>query len=238
MPIASIIVPTKNEADYLPKLLGSIVSQRIDNLEIIVVDANSTDRTLDIAKKFKCVVVSDGGNPAFSRNLGAKYARSNLLIFIDADAIIPKGYIAKSIKEFKRRKFDVAGSLQQPIPSKNKMEDLEYGFYYDIANGWMKFMEDTKKPYMQIYMMFTKEIFNKIGGFDENIEFGEDSKAAVDAVKKGARFGIINKKSFVLVSTRRFKKVGPKKLAAQYLGYNAARLFGYEFEKGKTKYFD
>lgn len=238
MPIASVIIPTKNEADYLPKLLGSIISQRMGDLEIIVVDANSTDRTPYIAKKFKCVVISGGGNPAFSRNLGAKYAKSNILIFVDADVIIPKKYVIKSINEFKRRKLDVAGSLQKPILTKSKYKNKEYEFYYKIANDWMKFAEDGKRPCMQSYMMFRKEIFEKIGGFKENLEFGEDSKAAVDAVKIGAKFRIINKKLYVLTSTRRFDKIGPKKHALKCLGLNIARVFGYEWEKGKVKYFD
>ncbi len=238
MPIASIIIPAKNEADYLPKLLGSIVNQRISDLEVIVVDANSTDRTPHIAKKFKCVVMSGGGNPAFSRNLGAKYAKSNILIFVDADVIIPKGYIMKSINEFKRRKLDVAGSLQKPILTKSKYKNKEYEFYYKIANDWMKFAEDGKKPCMQNYMMFRKDVFAEIGGFKENLEFGEDSKAAVDAVIAGRKFGIINKKSYIFTSTRRFEKTGSKKHALKCLGLNIARVFGYEWEKGKVKYFD
>lgn len=235
---ASIIIPAKNESNYLPRLLGSIVYQRLNDLEIIVVDANSTDRTTEIAKKFGCSVIYNGGNPAFSRNLGAKNAKSNLLIFIDADVILPKGYLIRSIREFKRKKLDVAGSLQKPVLTKRKFKDKEYQFYYKIANDWMKFAEDTKRPCMQNYMMFKKGIFQKIGGFDENLEFGEDSKAAVDAVKLGAKFRIINKKDYIFTSTRRFEKAGSKKHALKCLGLNIARVFGYEWEKGKVKYFD
>ncbi len=71
----SIIIPTLNEEKYLPKLLRSIKEQDFkEELEIIVADANSEDKTREIAKKFSCKIV-EGGLPAKARNEGAKIAK-------------------------------------------------------------------------------------------------------------------------------------------------------------------
>ena len=72
--ILSIIIPTYNEEEYLPVLLDSIKSQSFDDYEIIVADANSTDKTREIAESYGCIVVA-GGLPAVGRNNGAKIAK-------------------------------------------------------------------------------------------------------------------------------------------------------------------
>lgn len=66
----SIIVPTKNEERYLPGLLKSIKKQTVQPYEIIVADAGSTDRTVEIAKKYGAKVIK-GGIPQVGRNKGA-----------------------------------------------------------------------------------------------------------------------------------------------------------------------
>ena len=73
----SIIIPTYNEEDYLPALLKSIQRQNFKDLEVIVADAHSTDKTLEIAKKYNCKIVP-GGLPAVGRNNGAKIAQGEL----------------------------------------------------------------------------------------------------------------------------------------------------------------
>jgi glycosyltransferase involved in cell wall biosynthesis len=76
----SIIIPTKNEETCLPKLLDSIKSQDFPDYEIIIADANSTDKTREIAKSYGCIVV-DGGLPAVGRNRGAEVANGEILLF-------------------------------------------------------------------------------------------------------------------------------------------------------------
>ena len=82
--ILSIIIPTYNEEEYLPVLLESIKKQSFKDYEIIVADANSTDRTREIAESYGCIVV-DGGLPAAGRNNGAKVATGEYLLFLDSD---------------------------------------------------------------------------------------------------------------------------------------------------------
>src|SRR3989338_1163009 len=87
----SIIIPTLNEEEYLPKLLESIRQQRFKDLEIIVADAGSTDKTKEIAERYGCKIVP-GGLPARGRNEGARVAGGELLVFLDADVMFPRDF--------------------------------------------------------------------------------------------------------------------------------------------------
>ena len=76
----SIIIPTLNEARFLPKLLESIKKQTFTDYEVIVADAGSKDKTLEIAKKYGARIVK-GGFPAEGRNAGARAAKGDFLFF-------------------------------------------------------------------------------------------------------------------------------------------------------------
>ena len=80
----SIIIPTYNEEEYLPKLLESIKSQDFTDYEVIVADAQSDDNTREIAKEYGCIVV-EGGLPGPGRNRGAEVAQGEILLFLDSD---------------------------------------------------------------------------------------------------------------------------------------------------------
>jgi len=230
----SIIIPTKNEEKYLPKLLDSIKAQNFKNLEVIVADADSTDKTRKIAKNYCCKIVN-GGYPGTGRNQGAKYSKGQNLLFIDSDIVLPKHFLKDSIKELNERGLDVAGTLQSPISTGNKFKDLIYTFFYEIANKWMKITQNTKKPSMQVCMFAKKEIHEKIRGFDETLIFGEDSDYARRARKIG-KFGILESKK-VMISPRRFEKEGLRLMLKNFY-FIAGMLFGHKFRKdSKIKYF-
>lgn len=224
----SIIIPTKNEEKHLPLLLGSIKSQDFQNLEIIVADANSTDRTIEIAMNFGCKVVR-GGLPAKGRNAGARESRGDLLIFVDADVVFPPNFLKGALKEFNEKKFDVAGTLQNPSLIDGKF-NLNYKIMFSIANRFMLVMKNVK-PHMHMCMFSKKWVHEKINGFDESIVYAEDSHYAERAGKAG-KFGMI-KNGKVFVSPRRFEN--NVYLALKCGLMNLARLGGYEFYENKTK---
>ena len=81
----SVIVTTKNEADRLPACLESIKKQTYLNIELIVVDNNSRDKTKDIAKSFGARVFDKGPERSAQRNFGVSHAKGDYLLFLDAD---------------------------------------------------------------------------------------------------------------------------------------------------------
>jgi len=105
-PVVSIIVPARNEEACLGRCLESLVSQTGINFEVIAVDDASTDRTAEIARSFKRVIVISaptlpenwtGKNNAMSG--GATIARGKWLLFTDADTIHTPGSLARAVAE-------------------------------------------------------------------------------------------------------------------------------------------
>lgn len=232
----SIIVPTKNEEKYLPKLLESVKKQTFTDYEIIVSDNGSKDETKEIAKKYSCKIVK-GGLPGRARNRGAKVAKGNTLLFLDADTELKtKDFLEKAIDEFEKRKLDIAVPLV--YLKGNKLDKL----YYDFWNKLTKLFQYSLTPFAGGWCIFAKrEMHNKIKGFDEKITLGEDSDYAQRMVMHKlfkVKFRVL-KNVRIQVSMRRFKKEGHLKVAIQaigtglhwaFLGKDKKNKFGYKFD--------
>src|SRR5207247_2481502 len=86
----SVIIPTWNEAKYLPALLDSLQNQTRSPLEILIADSESTDGTQDLAEARGALLVpGDRRGPGEGRNRGARSARGALFLFVDADCVPP-----------------------------------------------------------------------------------------------------------------------------------------------------
>src|SRR5271170_8113680 len=87
----TIVIPARNEAKLIPRLLTSLINQdysKMSSTRVLVADANSTDGTPEIVMSFRDrlnVQVIRGGMPSVGRNLGAAQAESDYVLFMDAD---------------------------------------------------------------------------------------------------------------------------------------------------------
>ena len=207
--ILSIIIPTYNEEEYLPVLLESIKKQSFDDYEIIVADANSTDKTREIAKSYGCIVV-DGGLPAKGRNNGAKIAKGEYLLFLDSDLMLTDEYLRNVIYEFQMERLGIA--ITQMLPMSNKVEDK---LFHDFANYFMISVEKIKPHGAGCYgIIARKELHDACGGFDEELNFGEDTDY-IERLAKKERFKVL-RNAKIGVSTRRLEEEGIETLIRQY----------------------
>ena len=100
-PLVSIIIPARNEEVTLPVTLSSIYEQTYSNIEIIVIDNNSTDKTKEIANKFGVKVISYGGKPLGARYVGLRESEGHYVLLLDADQILKKDTIERGVEEIK-----------------------------------------------------------------------------------------------------------------------------------------
>jgi glycosyltransferase involved in cell wall biosynthesis len=201
-PIASvsIIIPTLNEAEYLPKLLRSIKRQTIQPLEVIVADANSTDATQQIAQSAGCIVI-EGGMPGVGRNAGARVAQGDYLFFLDSDVILPPTFIELALKEFEDKYLDAAAVDIEPISSKH-VDKL----FFKIQRSLMIQLQDLYPFTIGAAILTTKRMYQRIGGFNEKMRLGEDNDYGNRARKIG-RCGVVTS-THIQLSVRRQDKVG------------------------------
>ncbi len=205
----SIIIPTKNEARYLPTLLASIQSQTLQPIEIIVADAHSTDGTDEIARKAGCRVV-DGGMPGPGRNRGAAVATGNLLLFLDADVeLTDPFFLEKAVQEFEQRNFDFATCDVHPLSDK-LIDKVFHGFY----NRYVRILAPFHPHAPGFCILARRAKHELIHGFDESITFCEDHDYAVRGSHVGT-FGILRSVS-VPVSVRRLERDGRFSVAVKY----------------------
>jgi len=236
----SIVIPTFNEEPRLHLLLESIRKQDFsDDYEIIVADANSKDKTVEIAENYGCKVVS-GGLPAKGRNEGARIAKGDLLLFVDGDTILPEDFLSRNLKEFEETRTDSAGFRLCPY-RKNRF----FHFLYDLLYNWPALATERFLPHASNVILVKKSFHQKIGGFDEEIKIAEDHAYA----REGARIGKfrILRSSPTLASTKRFERDGWVKTCFKYAlcefytvfcGPVKSDIFKYRFahyEEGKDK---
>ena len=170
----SVIIPAFNEEKILGNCLLSLKEQDFKDFEIIVVDNNSTDKTPEIAKKFGAILVSEKNQGvAFARNKGAKIAKGEILVFTDADTILPKNWLSRIKEECENDKNLVAfgGSCQfysGPISARLASKFLLKPFLFldKFFSGGFNLMGCN--------MAIKKETFFKAGGFNEKLKLNED----------------------------------------------------------------
>jgi glycosyltransferase involved in cell wall biosynthesis len=234
----SIIIPALNEEKYLPLLLESIKSQGFKDCEIIIADAGSKDKTLEIAKRYGCIVVP-GGLPGKGRNEGAKVAKGDIIFFVDSDIILPEYFFDKSMAEFNKRELDIASFCLIPLPISRKA----YFFMNFFYNQPMIVLEKIL-PHAAMGILVKKDFFEKLKGFDESIKLAEDMDFARRAKYKfKANFGIIRSVK-IFCSDRRFKEdgwfaTGIKFLLCElymiFIGPVRSDIFKYKFDHHKGK---
>lgn len=207
--ILSIIIPTYNEEEYLPILLESIKNQHFKDYEIIVADADSNDKTREIANKYGCKIV-EGGLPGVGRNNGAKVAQGEYLLFLDSDLKLTEDYLSDVIYEFKMERLGIGITQMEPLSEKTADKIL-----HDLANWFMIASEAVKPHGAGCYGIISKKsLHDACGGFDENLTFGEDTDY-IERLAKKERFKVL-RNAKIGVSTRRLEEEGLYTLLRQY----------------------
>lgn len=196
----SIIILTYNSARYIDPLLNSLKDYSKD-FEIIVVDNDSKDETVKIAKKFGFVkVFQTGKNLGFAKgiNYGAERAKAKYLLFINPDAVFEKGNLYEMIKLFE--KFENVGIVGGKMISHNGESEKSAGKFFNFFQTLLIVLGLDEKLGVRFspenvnkvdfvsggFMMVKSSVFKEIGGFDENFfMYVEDMELCYTAKKLG-----------------------------------------------------
>lgn len=199
----SVIIPAHNEEPFIGNCLHSIYESchyfKI-NPEIVVVLNRCHDKTKDIAVGLGAKYVEDNGrNLAKIRNAGIKSSKGDIIITIDADSIMTKEYIEALIKNIKSNKF-VGGGTRVSFNRKS----LGISATKMVLDIFVKLSGLSCGSFW-----FQRKYFEEVGGFNEQLHFGEDldfaKRLKIHGKKIKLKYGIAGK---IITSARKFDKFG------------------------------
>lgn len=196
----SVIIPTFNEAAYLPGLLEALHHQTCPPDEIIVADAGSRDSTVEVALAAGCQVVQ-GGLPARGRNAGASVVNGDFFLFLDADVLPHSDFLASILDQFVQSSCAVATCLSQPLGG-----NFASSASIEVSNMFLQAVQSIQPHAPGWCIIVRREIHFAIGGFNEKLKLAEDHDYVQRAAKHG-RFKVLNK-VWIPVYSRRFDTDG------------------------------
>src|SRR5919199_6032867 len=160
----SIVIPTINSAKTLYRCLRSIRLQSYKDIEIIVVDAHSLDSSTQIASNFNAKIYLAAGERTAAKNFGISKSTGEFLLFIDSDMILQRAVISECVSMCSYN-YNVAGVI---IPERS----VGTSFWVKVRDFERSFYSGSK---IESARFFRKSFVVKVGGFDEDIIFYEES---------------------------------------------------------------
>lgn len=234
----SIVIPAFNEEKYLPKLLTSLSKQDYTGkMEVIVVDGNSADKTLQVAKDFEgkipqfTVLALKKRGISYQRNAGAQQAKYKYLLFLDADIILPQHFLTSLLKKAKLNEQFVA-TANVWVAERDFLSYLFFVIMYPL----FYVLARKEKILAGFLTLTTKENHQKIGGYNEQLPFTEDVDYGWRSITAGANYHFYFT-PIALHSARRMRKRGRFLFFYDYLrGYYLLKTQGLAAVIHKTNY--
>ena len=168
----TIVIPCKNEENYIPYLLTHLRNQMIGKTRIIIADC-STDNTREVIQATKGnlnVEIIEGGPVSIAKNNGAKLVTTPYILFIDADVRFFKPTVIRdAVKLIERKNLDLIGLN---IKCYDKDLRAKVGFTaFNLINHTLKFFSPFA---VGAFMLTRRDRFEEFGGFPENLLTSED----------------------------------------------------------------
>jgi len=184
-PKVSVIVTSRNNEQTIGECLKSIVELDYpkDSLEIIVIDAYSTDATAQIAEKYPVKVVSKPVNAPAAYNYAMKIASYEILAFVDSDARVEREWLRKLVPHLNDPKTaGVSGNIE----TWNAQNPWARSIGYDIKTRYARIKNFTGRV-ATMNLLFKRSVLEEVGGFDEGFPSQYDTELGFRISSKGYR---------------------------------------------------
>ena len=214
----SIIIPTLNEADYLPTLLDSISKQTFaGRLQVIVVDGGSTDDTVIRARSFSdrmpnLLVLQSKKDIGHQRNVGTQKAEYPFLLFLDADVILPPTLLANIASKIRIDGKFIIGVMHR-FENMSIVDNFYFGIGCIFLTGFLAFrMPVTNGD----FILTTRDNYDGVKGFKEGVVLGEDVDFGKRSIQAGAKYRFYFRPQ-VIASLRRAHRMGRTRLLLMWV---------------------
>lgn len=171
----SVIIPVLNGAATIEQTLGALFDQAgaPENTEIFVVDNGSTDNTRDIARRFEVTLLEERTRgPSAARNCGLRIAKGDVIVYLDADALPTRGWLAELTAAFEDPAVVLAGGRVLGFPPQTAAER------FMVAHGIWEPENNIFRPLFpfvpSLNLAVRRDAALAIGGWAEDMLTGED----------------------------------------------------------------
>lgn len=185
-PLVSIIIPCRNEADFISRCMDSLIAQDYpkNKVKILVIDGASTDGTRELIQSYvqkdnriKLLDNSKKVTPV-SMNIGIKNAEGDLITKSDAHTIYPPDYISKCVRYLEEYKADAVGGVTHNTPANNSLAAKAIvAVLSSPLGGGGAFRRGGDKPEFVdtvFGICYRKEVFDRVGLFNEKLISSQD----------------------------------------------------------------
>ena len=197
LPFISVILPVRNEEKYITACVASIFSQDYpaDLMEVIFVDGRSEDRTVamlhEMQKEHPQIVVLDNPNRTvpYAMNIGIRACKADVIVRLDAHAEYPEDYIRLSVETLLTKDCDNAGGVFETRGRGFMGEAIAEMLKTPLGVGNATYRLTQEDGYVDTvpFGCWKKELFDRIGGFDERMTRNQDNELNHRIRKNGGK---------------------------------------------------
>jgi glycosyltransferase involved in cell wall biosynthesis len=225
----TIIIPVRNEDQYITNCLDSILSGTYphDQLEILVVDGKSDDRTREIvheyALKYAFVKLLDNemGTVPYAMNIGIKHSYGEVIVRIDAHALYPINYVERLVEALDVFVADNVGGVWITVPSSNTVEARAVSWIlshpFGVGNALYRTGQTKPREVDTVpFGCYRRDVFDRIGLYDEMLTRNQDDELNARLLRHGGSIFLVPDVKITYFARGTFAKMA--KMLYQY-GY-------------------
>lgn len=195
--LVSIIIPCYNAQNYLEECLDSIIDQSFKNFEVIAINDGSSDKTLEILKKYSIkdervkFFDQDNSGVSYTRNRGINLASGNYIMFVDADDYIGETYVMDLVNFMLKDNYDLIttgltlcdedGNILKRVQYSNKSQELYFSSIFETVVNKLYFSYCSKTLYKRKFILDSNVLFNT------KLKIGEDFLFFFSLLEKSSR---------------------------------------------------
>ena len=183
----SVVVPCLNEEQNLARVVEALSAQDLpsDEYELVLVDGGSVDGSVELAESLGVRVAHSPRGVSVQRNRGAIETTAPVLAYLDSDCVAPTDWLSRGLRMIEDQGAALAGGPTRS-PEKSSWTARAWDIHHEVRRR--RLVADTEERFRLIAsanLFIRRDVFERVGGFDESLISGEDSLLCAEVAGLG-----------------------------------------------------
>lgn len=230
LPLVSVLIPMRNEERHIEACLRSLAGQDYprQRFEVLVMDGASTDRSRELAESLARredlplrVIDNPGRTAARGLNIGLREARGDVIVRVDAHTAVAPDFLKESVTVLQETNADGVGGPIESVGEGPVGEAIALAMSspFGIGNAHFRYSRETRYTDTVAFPAYRRGLFEEVGGFAEDIEYGEDDEFNYRLGDAGGKLLLTPR-----IKSLYYTRSSLSALFRQYLGYGRAKV--------------